>query len=189
MVAGQFECGDDAAIAWAFGVVAGKKLLERLAAAKKWWRRRNFASSNQPPTCPPPLSPPTYPLQRPTFKDRFVKFESGLLSEVFKPKPSSLLSMASTQKHTFSFILTTLPLSSPRWEHKGCLTVILFNSKCEMNRFSKGYKHAVDKIWNRMAKKQIFGPKAKFWANKKHTLLLFGGRRHCGRRGRQGGEG
>ena len=36
MVARQFECGDDAAIASAFGVVAGKKLLERLAATKKW---------------------------------------------------------------------------------------------------------------------------------------------------------
>ena len=61
------------------------------------------------PPRPPPRSPPTYPLQRPTFKDRFVKFESGLLSEVFKPKPNFLLSMASTRKHNFSFILKTLP--------------------------------------------------------------------------------
>ena len=36
MLAGQFECGDDAAITSAFGVVSGKKLLGRLAATKKW---------------------------------------------------------------------------------------------------------------------------------------------------------
>ena len=44
-------------------------------------------------------------------------------------------------------------------------------SSWEMNRLSEGYKRAVNLNWSRRAKIEFFGPKSRFQAQKKRSLL------------------
>ena len=47
----------------------------------------------------------------------------------------------------------------------------LLSPTWEMNRLSEGYKRAVNLNWSRRAKMEFFGPKSRFQAQKKRSLL------------------